>query len=73
MISNDLKPATIPINKPLVLAVKSTNLKWKTHGRKEVTAGKMWQTKGSFNQGHVFPVDIYVLKVNMVSFWCLSC
>lgn len=31
MISNDLKPATVRINKSLVLSVKSTNLKWNTH------------------------------------------
>ena len=31
LISNDLKPTTVPINKPLVLSAKSANLKCKTH------------------------------------------
>ena len=52
MISNDLKPTTVPINELLVLSVKSGNLKWNTHmAKKEVTAGKIWhwEKKGSFN------------------------
>ena len=31
MISNNLRPATVPINKPLVLSVKGADLKWKIH------------------------------------------
>ena len=52
MISNDLKPTTVPVDKLLVLSVKSGNLKWNTHmAEKEVTAGKIWhwEKKGSFN------------------------
>ena len=42
MISNDLKPTTVPVDKLLVLSVKSGNLKWNTHmAEKEVTAGKI--------------------------------
>ena len=42
MISNDLRTTTAPVNKLLVLSVKSGNLKWNTHmAEKEVTAGKI--------------------------------
>ena len=42
LISNDLKLAIVPINKPLVLFVKSANLKWKTSIAEKKSQQEQW-------------------------------